>query len=111
MTIDTFLIFLITTALIKIATKNIVAYVDYFLLGVPNQIKTGYYSQAFEMFYQQFNVIHVTEIFIIPKETVLWNFKSISFKNLDVKNLSKCVWHPIIRHTHEIKGSTYWHMA
>ena len=80
MTIDTFLIFLITTALIKIATKNIVAYVDYFLLGVPNQIKTGYYSQAFEMFYQQFNVIHVTEIFIIPKETVLWNLKSISFK-------------------------------
>ena len=52
------------------------------------KIKTGYYSQAFEMFYQQFNVIHVTEIFIIPKETVLWNFKSISFKNLDVKNLS-----------------------
>ena len=64
----------------------------FFMLGVPNQIKTdngtGYYSQAFEMFCQQFNVIHVTEIFIIPKETVLWNLQSISFKNLDVKNLS-----------------------
>ena len=110
MTIDTFLIFLITTALIKIATKSIVAYVDFFT-WCSKSIKTGYYSQAFEMFYQQFNVIHVTEIFIISKETVLWNFKSISFKNLDVKNLSKCLWHPTIRHTHEIKGSTYWHMA
>ena len=79
MTIDTFLVFLITTALIKIATKSIVACVDFFT-WCSKSIKTGYYSQAFEMFYQQFNVIHVTEIFIIPKETVLWNFKSISFK-------------------------------
>ena len=59
-----------------------------FFTWCSKSIKTGYYSQAFEMFYQQFNVIHVTEIFIIPKETVLWNLKSISFKNLDVKNLS-----------------------
>ena len=81
-----------------------------FFTWCSKSIKTGYYSQAFEMFYQQFNVIHVTEIFIIPKKTILWNFKSISFKNLDVKNLSKCLWHPTIRHTHEIKGSTYWHM-
>jgi hypothetical protein len=50
-----------------------------FLLGVPNQIKTGYYSQAFEMFCQQFDAIHITEIFITLKETVLQNFKSISF--------------------------------
>ena len=37
------------------------------MLGVPNQIKTdfgtGYNSQVFEMFCQQFNVTHVTEIF------------------------------------------------
>lgn len=37
------------------------------MLGVPNQITTdngtGYYTQAFEMFCQQFNVTHVTEIF------------------------------------------------
>ena len=37
------------------------------MLGVTSQIKTaagtGYYSQAFEMFCQQFNVTHVTEIF------------------------------------------------
>ena len=36
------------------------------MLGVPNQIKTdngtGYYSQAFEMFCQQFNVTHITGI-------------------------------------------------
>jgi hypothetical protein len=37
------------------------------MLGVPKQIKTdngtGYYSQTFEMFYQQFNVTHITGIF------------------------------------------------
>ena len=81
MTIDTFLVFLITTTLTRKATKSIVACVDFFLnLVFQIKIKTGYYSQAFEIFYQQFNVIHVTEIFIIPKETVLWNFKSISSK-------------------------------
>ena len=53
-----------------------------FFTWCSKSIKTGYYSQAFEMFYQQFNVIHVTEIFIIPKKTVLWNFKSISFKKI-----------------------------
>lgn len=66
------------------------------------------------MFCQQFNVTHLTEIFIILKKTVLCNFKSISSKkklNLDAKNLAKCLWHPTIRHTHEMKGSTYWHMA
>ena len=85
MTIDTFLVFLITTTLTRKATKSIViACVDFFfffcLLGVLNQIKTGYYSQRFEMFCQQFNVTHLTEIFIILKKTVLWNFKSISSK-------------------------------
>jgi hypothetical protein len=53
------------------------------MLGVPNQIKTdigtGYYSQALEMFCQQFNVTHVTKIFIILKEKVLWNFKNYIF--------------------------------
>ena len=38
----------------------------FFMLDVPNQIKTdngtGYYSQAFEMFCQQFNVTHITGI-------------------------------------------------
>ena len=36
------------------------------MLGVPNQIKTdngtGYYSQAFEMFCQKFNVTNITGI-------------------------------------------------
>jgi transposase InsO family protein len=36
------------------------------MIGVPNQIKTdngtGYYCQAFEMFYRQFNITHITEI-------------------------------------------------
>jgi hypothetical protein len=55
------------------------------MLGVPNQIKidigTGYYSQVFEKFCQQFNVPHVTEIFffIILKDKVLWNFKTKFF--------------------------------
>jgi hypothetical protein len=77
-TIDTFLVFLFTTALTRKATKSIVSHCRcwLFLLGVPNQIKTGYYSQAFEMFCQQFNVTHVTEIFIILKKTILWNFIS-----------------------------------
>ena len=85
-TIDTFSGFLVATALTGEATKNVIGrYLHYFsMLGVPNQIKTdngtGYYSQAFEMFCQQFNVTHVTEIFIILKKTVLWNFKSISSK-------------------------------
>jgi hypothetical protein len=39
----------------------------FFMLGVPNQIKTdigtGYYCQAFEMFCLQFNVTHVTGVF------------------------------------------------
>jgi hypothetical protein len=80
-TIVTFLVFPITTALTRKAAKSIlIACVDFFyILGVPN---TGYYSQAFEMFYQQFNVTRVTKIFIILKEKVLWNFKSISSKNL-----------------------------
>ena len=38
------------------------------------------YSQAFEMFCEQFNVTHVTGIFfIIPKDKVLWNFKNNMF--------------------------------
>jgi hypothetical protein len=57
------------------------------MLGVPNQIKTNigtdYYSQAFDMFCQQLNVTHVTEFFfIILKDKVLWNFKTISFKKV-----------------------------
>ena len=67
MTIDTFLVFLITTALTRKATKSIVSHClcwfIFCLLGVLNQIKTGYYNQRFEMFCQQFNVTHVTEIF------------------------------------------------
>ena len=68
-TIDTFSGFLVATALTGEATKNVIGrYLHYFsMLGVPNQIKTdngaGYCSQAFEMFCQQFNVTHVTEIF------------------------------------------------
>jgi transposase InsO family protein len=42
------------------------ACIIFFMLDVSNQIKTdngtGYYSQAFEMFCQQFNVTHITGI-------------------------------------------------
>ena len=61
-TIDTFSGFLVATALTGEATKNVINYcLHYFsVLGVPNQIKTdngtGYYSQASEMFYRQFNI-------------------------------------------------------
>ena len=67
--IDTFSGFLVATALTGEATKNVISHClhCFSMLGVPNQIKTdngtGYYSQAFEMFCQQFNVTHVTEIF------------------------------------------------
>jgi hypothetical protein len=52
------------------------------MLVIPNLIKTdngnGCYSQAFETFYQQFNITHITRIPYKPQaqsiETqVLWN--------------------------------------
>jgi hypothetical protein len=55
-TIDTFLGFLVATALTGEATKNLISHcLHYFsMLVVPNQIKTDngtdYYSQAFEIF-------------------------------------------------------------
>jgi transposase InsO family protein len=60
--INTFSGFLVATALTGEATKNVISH--YFsMLVVPNQIKTGngidYYSQAFEMFCQQFNITHI----------------------------------------------------
>ena len=64
-TIDTFSGFLVATALTGEATKNIVSHC-FSMLGVPNQIKTdngtGYYSQAFEIVCQQFNVTPITGI-------------------------------------------------
>jgi transposase InsO family protein len=56
------------------------------MLGVPNQITTdngtGYYTQAFEMFCQQFNITHITGIPYNPQgqsieKQMLWNFKTI----------------------------------
>lgn len=56
------------------------------MLGVPNQITTdngtGYYTQAFEMFCQQFNITHITRIPYNPQgqsieKQMLWNFKTI----------------------------------
>ena len=65
-TIDTFSGFLVATALTGEATKNVISLHCFSMLGVPNQIKTdngtGYYSQAFEMFCQQFNITHITGI-------------------------------------------------
>jgi hypothetical protein len=55
-TIDTFLGFLVSTALTGEATKIVISHCLYCfsILSVPNQIKTdngtGYYSQALEMF-------------------------------------------------------------
>ena len=67
-TIDTFSGFLVATALTGEATKNVISLHCFSMLGVPNQIKTdngtGYYSQAFDMFCEQFNVTHVTGIFL-----------------------------------------------
>jgi transposase InsO family protein len=60
--INTFSGFLVATALIEEATKNVISHC-FSMLGVLNQIKTGngtdYYSQAFEMFCQQFNITHI----------------------------------------------------
>ena len=73
MWLDTFSGFLIATALTGEATKNVNSHcLHYFSKpGVPNQIKTdsgtGYYSQAFEMFCSQFNIIHITGIPYYPK--------------------------------------------
>jgi transposase InsO family protein len=72
-TIDTISGFLAATTLTGEANKNVISLcLHYFsMLGVANQIKTdngpGYYSQAFEMFCQQFNVTHVTGIFYNPQ--------------------------------------------
>ena len=68
MWLDTFSGFLVATALTGEATKNVISHClrCFSILGDPNQIKTdngtGYYSQAFEMFCQQFNVTHITGI-------------------------------------------------
>jgi transposase InsO family protein len=68
MTIDTFSVFLIKTALSGETTKNVVSYClhYFFMLGVPNQIKTdtrtGYYSEAFKIFCRHFNITHITVI-------------------------------------------------
>ena len=70
MTVDTFSGFLVATALTGEATKNVISRClhCFSMLVVPNQIKTdngtGYCRQAFEMFCEQFNVTHVTEIFL-----------------------------------------------
>ena len=57
------------------------------MFGFPNQIKTdngnGYCSQAFEMFYWQFNISHIIGIPYNPQgqsivRQVLLNFKTIS---------------------------------
>ena len=67
-TIDIFSGFLAATTLTGEANKNVISLcLHYFsMLGVANQIKTdngpGYYSQAFEMFCQQFNITHITGI-------------------------------------------------
>jgi transposase InsO family protein len=66
--IETFLAILVATALTREVTKNVSSNClhYFFMLDVPNQIKAdngnGYYSQAFEIFCQQFNVTHITGI-------------------------------------------------
>jgi hypothetical protein len=67
-TTDTFPGFLVATALTGETTKNVIIhFLHYFsVLCVLNQIKTDNgtdnYSEAFEMFCQQFNVTHITGI-------------------------------------------------
>jgi transposase InsO family protein len=85
-TTNTFSGFLVRTAIKRERTKNVISHcLHYFsMLGVPNQIKadngTGYYSQAFEIFCQQFSVTFITGIFffLILKDKVLGNFKTVS---------------------------------
>jgi transposase InsO family protein len=68
-TTDTFSGFPVATALTGEAAKNVISHHlhSFSMTGVPDQIKTdngtGYYSQAFEMFCQQFNVPHVMGFF------------------------------------------------
>jgi transposase InsO family protein len=68
MSIDTFSGCLLVAGLAGETTKNVISHcLHYFsVLGILKQIKTdngiGYYSQAFEMFCQQFNITHITGI-------------------------------------------------
>jgi hypothetical protein len=52
------------------------------MLSVPNPIKTdngtGYYSQEFEMFCKNLMLPMLLGLFVILKDKVLWNFKTIS---------------------------------
>ena len=68
MTIDTFLIFLITTALIKIATKSIVAYVDFFLLGVPNQLKLAIIAKHLRCFINNLMLSMLLRFLLFPRK-------------------------------------------
>jgi hypothetical protein len=74
-TIDTFSEFLVAIALTGKATKNVISHClhYFFMLDVRKQIKTdyvtGYYSQAFEIFCEQFSVTHVTGIFLYFSRT------------------------------------------
>jgi hypothetical protein len=46
------------------------------------------YNQVFEMFCQQLNAPHVTELFfIILKDKVLWKFKNYILKNKEGEEL------------------------
>jgi transposase InsO family protein len=60
--------FLIATDLTGKTNKNVISHClhYYSMLGIPDKVKTdngtGYYSQAFEMFCQQFNITHITGI-------------------------------------------------
>jgi hypothetical protein len=67
-TIDSFLGFLLETALTGAATKNAISYClhCFSMLSIPDQNKivngTGYYSQVFGMFCKQFNITHIIGI-------------------------------------------------
>ena len=75
-TTDTFSSFPVATVLTGEATKNIVSHC-FSMLGVPNQIKTdnrtGYYSQAFEMFVDNLTLPILLGFLIILKDKVLRN--------------------------------------
>jgi hypothetical protein len=68
MSIDSFSGFLVVTSLTGEATKNVISHCFHYfsILHFLNQIKidngTGYYSQAFEIFCRQFNIIHIIGI-------------------------------------------------
>ena len=71
MTIDTFLVFLITTALTRKATKSIVACVDSFCLVFQIKLKLAITAKDLRCFVNNLMLHMLLRYFIILKDKVL----------------------------------------